>query len=364
MRHPFLFTVTVLLSLAAPACLADEKGGDPLPPPGSIAGAAPLKENARPKDAKVESPKDKAVPDEGLKSDSYWLGVECGPLPKVLLMHLNLSENQGVLITRVVLDSPAAKAGLVAGDILLSADGKKLQYPAEMMDVVTQAHGKPIALELIHAGKPKSLKVTPESRPESAPEQPPPQANDNDWQQIQQWLQGMRPGANAGNAPPMDPNALMFRFLGPGQILPQQGAAQALAMPGDLSISISKSGDQPAQITVKKDGKEWNITEKELNKLPPDIRPHVQRMLSGVTIHTGPNVFNFGPKVAPPPGTPRRPAKALPPATLNQQLQRQMDDMNKRRQEILKNFDAEMRQRVEEMQKQIDEMQKQQEDHP
>jgi membrane-associated protease RseP (regulator of RpoE activity) len=371
MRRPILFAVPVVFLIAALAWAADDQGDAKLPPPGSIAGAKPLKENTKSKDAQVDTLRGKGVLDEDAnepapKPDSYWLGVECGPLPKVLLMHLNLPENQGILITRVVLDSPAAKAGLVAGDILLSADGKKLQYPAEMVDVVTQAHGKPIAFELIHAGKPKSIKVTPEARPASAPEQQPvPQANDNDWQQIQQWLQRMRPGANGGNAPPMnlpDPNAMQFRFFFPGAILPQQGAAQALALPGDTSISISKSGDQPAQITVRKDGKEWKITEKELDKLPADVRPSVERMLSGVTIQTGPNVFNFGPKVAPPPGTPRRPAgKTLPPGVLHQQLQQQMDDMNRRMDEIQKRYNDEMRQRVEEMKKQIDEMQ---EEHP
>ncbi|MBN2580388.1 MAG: PDZ domain-containing protein [Pirellulales bacterium] len=359
MHYRYFFGTMITLYLAALACSAEKKDETTTPPPGSIAGAVPLEEGA-----KTEGVKNPDVKLDTVRPASYWLGVECGPLPKVLQMHLNLTERQGLLLSNVVLDGPAAKAGLVAGDILLTADGKKMESPADLLEVVSQADGKPIALELIHAGKPKNLRVAPEPRPQAAEEEPLPPALDEDWQQIQQWMQRMRPGGlPAANPPGPDLNALQFRFFGPGAILSQQGAAAAMALPGNLSISINKTGDQPARIVVQKGDQKWEVTEKELNKLPADIRPHVERMLSGVTIRSVPDVFNFGPHVAPPPAAARPPAKAPAMGPLNRQFQRQMEDMNRQMDAIRKKYDAEMRQHVEELQKQLDAMEKQ-EKHP
>jgi len=52
-------------------------------------------------------------------------------------------------------------------------------------------------------------------------------------------------------------------------------------LPENISIQINKSGEEPAKIKVTRDGKSWEVTEKELGKLPEDIRPHIKRMLSG-----------------------------------------------------------------------------------
>lgn len=51
-------------------------------------------------------------------------------------------------------------------------------------------------------------------------------------------------------------------------------------LPDDLSVSIVKKGSEPARITVKKGEQSWEITEKELDKLPADVRKHVETMQS------------------------------------------------------------------------------------
>jgi membrane-associated protease RseP (regulator of RpoE activity) len=319
------FGVLALFFLSAIAFAAEDKKEEAkAPAPGSIAGAAPILEEG--------------AKDAGVKPETYWLGVECGPVPKMLQVHLGLPENQGLLITQVVLDGPAAKAGLVASDILMAAGEKKLAHPADLVEAVNQAKGKPLALELIHAGKTKYLRVTPELRPQLAPEGPAGQAVDESWRQIEQWIQKMRPG---GAMPPMplgqDLNALKdtlkFRFLGPGAILSQSGATAAMALPGNLSISISKTGNLPAQIVVKRDNQQWEVTEKELDKLPADIRPHVERMLSGISISGASTIFDFGPNLAPPPKpTIKKPQRGPAGPTMDQRLEklnRQVEEMRK-----------------------------------
>jgi hypothetical protein len=46
-----------------------------------------------------------------------------------------------------------------------------------------------------------------------------------------------------------------------------------------VTIQITKKGDQPANIRVSKDDKNWEVTEGKLDDLPEDIREHVQQML-------------------------------------------------------------------------------------
>src|SRR5207249_689234 len=65
-----------------------------------------------------------------------WLGVSIQPLTPELAKSFNAKDNKGVLISDVVGDSPAAKAGLQAGDILLEFDGKKMDGPADLQRAV------------------------------------------------------------------------------------------------------------------------------------------------------------------------------------------------------------------------------------
>jgi len=65
-----------------------------------------------------------------------WLGVSIQPLTPELAKSFNAKDNKGVLISDVVGDSPAAKAGLQPGDILLEFEGKKMEGPADLQRAV------------------------------------------------------------------------------------------------------------------------------------------------------------------------------------------------------------------------------------
>jgi serine protease Do len=65
-----------------------------------------------------------------------WLGVSIQPLTQELARSFNAKDTKGVLISDVVPDSPAAKAGLKPGDILLEFDGKKVEAPADLQRTV------------------------------------------------------------------------------------------------------------------------------------------------------------------------------------------------------------------------------------
>src|SRR3989454_100523 len=65
-----------------------------------------------------------------------WLGVSIQPLTQELARSFNAKDTKGVLISDVIGESPAAKAGLKPGDILLEFDGKKVEAPADLQRTV------------------------------------------------------------------------------------------------------------------------------------------------------------------------------------------------------------------------------------
>lgn len=65
-----------------------------------------------------------------------WLGVSIQPLTPELAKSFGAKDSKGVLISDVLADGPAAKAGLQPGDILLEFDGKKMEAPADLQRAV------------------------------------------------------------------------------------------------------------------------------------------------------------------------------------------------------------------------------------
>jgi serine protease Do len=65
-----------------------------------------------------------------------WLGVSLQPLTPELATSFDAKGKAGVLVTDVVPDSPAAKAGVKSGDIVLEYNGKKIHNPGELARAV------------------------------------------------------------------------------------------------------------------------------------------------------------------------------------------------------------------------------------
>ncbi len=65
-----------------------------------------------------------------------WLGVTIQPLSPDLAKSFGARDSKGVLIADVLAASPAARAGLEAGDILLEFDGKRTDGPADLQRLV------------------------------------------------------------------------------------------------------------------------------------------------------------------------------------------------------------------------------------
>lgn len=90
-----------------------------------------------------------------------WMGVEIGELDEVMAQQFNVPEGEGVLINGVMEDSPAKKAGLERGDVVVEFDGKKVKTPAELQNLVSKAKpDKKVNVRIIHGGKEQDVVIT------------------------------------------------------------------------------------------------------------------------------------------------------------------------------------------------------------
>ena len=89
-----------------------------------------------------------------------WLGVSIQPLTPELARSFGSKDTKGVLISDVVPDSPAGKAGLKPGDILLEFEGKKTEAPADLQRAVGLASpGTEVKMKVWREGSDKTVDV-------------------------------------------------------------------------------------------------------------------------------------------------------------------------------------------------------------
>jgi S1-C subfamily serine protease len=73
---------------------------------------------------------------------------------------VGLPDADGLLIRDVVDDSPAARAGLAQGDLIVAAAGNPVRTPDDLFDALQAAQGGTIALNIIHGTEERTIQVT------------------------------------------------------------------------------------------------------------------------------------------------------------------------------------------------------------
>jgi len=211
----------------------------------------------------------------------YWLGLSLAPLPSFVKAQLDIEE--GVVVQSVKPESPAAKADIKKHDILIKAGQISLKDPDDMTKALEEAKDKELTIVALRGGKQLTIKVVAAKRPTNEPSaevwknlraQAP--ELDEEIKKLQEAFEKLKNKAGG--------DALGLMFARPGMVAPSVSQywqmQKSSELPKNISIQINKEGDKPAKIHVKKDDKEWDVTEDKLDELPNDVKEHVKQYLS------------------------------------------------------------------------------------
>ena len=89
-----------------------------------------------------------------------WLGVEIQPVNSSIAKAFNLSSENGALVGQVISGSPADKAGLKAGDVILDLNGHTIaDYNQLRNEIAGKQPGTTVTLTVLRNGKKKDIKV-------------------------------------------------------------------------------------------------------------------------------------------------------------------------------------------------------------
>ena len=82
-------------------------------------------------------------------------------LTKQLADYFGISGGRGVLVTSVTEDSPAAQAGVRAGDVITSVDGEAVDSSGELARVINRKKEGEVTLTIIRNKAQQTIRVTP-----------------------------------------------------------------------------------------------------------------------------------------------------------------------------------------------------------
>jgi serine protease Do len=89
-----------------------------------------------------------------------WLGVKIQSITEDIAETIGTKENSGALVASVTPDSPAAKAGIQDGDVVVKFDGKEVTSMRGLPRLVAQTQiGKEVDVEILRKGQKKTVKV-------------------------------------------------------------------------------------------------------------------------------------------------------------------------------------------------------------
>src|SRR5262249_22237534 len=98
---------------------------------------------------------------EAVLEQHYRIGVTLSEADEPLRSQLRLAAGEGLVVTDVVKDSPAAGAGIQKNDVLIKLDGKRLTSVDAINKQVQEIKDRKVAVALIRAGNEIVCEVTP-----------------------------------------------------------------------------------------------------------------------------------------------------------------------------------------------------------
>ncbi|NDY41802.1 DegQ family serine endoprotease [Dissulfurirhabdus thermomarina] len=116
----------------------------------------------------------KVIKDQLVKTGKVvrgWLGVVIQDVDEELARSFKLEKVEGVLVSEVADDSPAARGGLRQGDVILRFNGKKVVDTGELRNQIALTRpGTAVTFDILRNGKHKRLRVVIGEQPTEAAE--------------------------------------------------------------------------------------------------------------------------------------------------------------------------------------------------
>ncbi len=161
-----------------------------------------------------------------------WLGVGVQPVTEILAKALHLPDAKGALVTSVLADSPAGKAGLRVGDVIKTFDGHALGKEQDLpRQVAATRVGQEVDMSVIREERPLTLrvKVAELPQPRHPPVMPPP-----DRGRLGLALRPMTPTV-AQELGLKDQTGVVVAQVQDGSV-----AAEAGILPGDVIVEVNR----------------------------------------------------------------------------------------------------------------------------
>jgi serine protease Do len=99
--------------------------------------------------------------------DRPWMGIEMQGLSDQLREYFKVGDDTGVLISEVIEDSPAEKAGLKAGDVIIEMNGDDIESSSDVIEVIEDMEVEDeVSVVVMRNKKKKTYKVTLGERPD------------------------------------------------------------------------------------------------------------------------------------------------------------------------------------------------------
>ncbi len=93
-------------------------------------------------------------------ADTGWLGLEMTEITAEKAKDLKLTPARGVLVSEVLPDGPAAKAGLQSDDVILQYDGHEVEGTVQFRRLVRETPpGRSVGMTVLRAGKEEKLTI-------------------------------------------------------------------------------------------------------------------------------------------------------------------------------------------------------------
>jgi len=91
------------------------------------------------------------------------IGVGITPLTKQLGEYFGVADGKGLLVSSVRQNSPAAKSGLRAGDVIVEVEGKQISETSDLIRLMNEKKEGDVTLTVVRDKNRKTFRVTPET---------------------------------------------------------------------------------------------------------------------------------------------------------------------------------------------------------